>query len=232
MTLDCNYYKKFNNVLQEINLFKDIDTFFFKYKTYEGCSICTKAKEYIKFLSPCIELSKESLLSKINIESLIRLKLSNYNCACPKCGYKNQNIISQTYFKIINEIIPPSFIFINFEFLNETHVNLRTNLEVELETYNIRIKYNKEIIDYLFEPKNIFGYEYNIIGVINTPESDHYNSIIINLYRKYKSLIINNNYIYDSLHYVAEIKLINDLNKELYNNNPYIGIYVQKNLII
>lgn len=39
LTLDCNYYKKFNNVLQAINLFKDIDTFCFKYKTYEGYSI-------------------------------------------------------------------------------------------------------------------------------------------------------------------------------------------------
>ena len=42
--------------------------------------------------------------------------------------------------------------------MNETHNNLNTNLEAELETYIMRIKFNKEIIDYLIEPKIIFGY--------------------------------------------------------------------------
>ena len=56
--------------------------------------------------------------------------------------------------------------------------------------------------------------------------------LVIILCRKYKSLNINNNYIYDGLHNEADIKLIKDLKKELYINNPSVGIYVRKNLIV
>ena len=64
LILESNYYKKFNNVIQAINLFKDIDKFCFKYKIYEGCIICTKAKEFIKYLSPCTDISKEVFYQK------------------------------------------------------------------------------------------------------------------------------------------------------------------------
>ena len=93
--------------------------------------------------------------------------------------------------------------------------NLKTDLDVKLKTYNIKIKFYKEIVNDLFEPKIIFRYGNNIIGVINTPKSVHYNSIIINLTTKHKSLNINNNYIYDDLTDESDIRLIKDLKQAL-----------------
>lgn len=91
LILESNYYKIFNNVLQAINLFKDIDIICFKDKLYKDADFVQKSRI---------------------IKILILLNLPNYHFAFPKCCYKIQNIISQTYFKIIKEIIPLSIIFI------------------------------------------------------------------------------------------------------------------------
>lgn len=93
----------------------------------------------------------------------------------------------------------PFFIFIIFEFANASNANLANHeIEEEIE-YNTRIKYNNNIINYLYNEHIIFGIRYKLIGIINTPSIHHYNGIIINLGFKHKNLDLNRSYIYDGL---------------------------------
>ena len=98
-----SYYKQFNNILQAINLLKNNELFCIKYNLYEGRSICTIANEKIEYLVPCIEIKEKDLKSKIELENIVKRKLTNVQSVCPLCGYdENKKIISQTYFKIFN----------------------------------------------------------------------------------------------------------------------------------
>ena len=49
----------------------------------------------------------------------------NSSNVCIKCGYsEDKRIISNSYYKIISEIIIPLFIFIVFDFLDENAVQV------------------------------------------------------------------------------------------------------------
>ena len=79
---------------------------------------------------------------------------------------------------------------------------MKNDNEVEILAFNKRISHNNVIVDYILDEKILFGVKYNLIGVINTPESNHtesnhYNGIIINLNINYQSLEIGKNYLYD-----------------------------------
>ena len=39
LTTASNYYKEYNNILQAINIFKNIDAFCISYKLLEGCNL-------------------------------------------------------------------------------------------------------------------------------------------------------------------------------------------------
>lgn len=99
----------------------------------------------------------------------------------------------------------------------------------EVEVFNKRIVYNKEIIDYIFEEKLIFKKKYDLIGIINTPKYDHYNVIIINLLPDFKNLKPLKNYIYDGMTQYHDIRFIEDLKNNLMDINQYIAIYVLNN---
>ena len=75
--------------------------------------------------------------------------------------------------------------------------------------------------------KTLFGVKYNLIGVINTPQSNHYNGVVLNLNLKYLSLEIWKNYIYVGNKNYGEILKIKDLKNTLIKNNPYVGINVK-----
>ena len=181
-----SYYKQYNSIIQALNMLKNIEIFCLKYNLIEGCSLCTIAKDSIKYLSPFIEI-KEIDLQKINIlEDIIKNKLTNVQSVCPLCGYnQNNKIISQTYFKIYNKFVAAKFLFITLEFTDEHEGIMKSDDEVELLAFNKRIMYNKEIVEYLLSEKTLFGIKYNLIGVINTPQSNHYNGVVINLNKKY-----------------------------------------------
>ena len=66
-----------------------------------------------------------------------------------------------------------------------------------------------------------------MIGVINTPESNHYNGIILNLNISYQNLELGKNYIYDGNKNSNSILKIDNLNKTLLKNNPYIGLFIK-----
>ena len=66
-----------------------------------------------------------------------------------------------------------------------------------------------------------------MIGVINTPQSNHYNGIILNLNISYQNLELGKNYIYDGNKNSNSILKIDNLNKTLLKNNPYIGLFIK-----
>ena len=66
-----------------------------------------------------------------------------------------------------------------------------------------------------------------MIGAINTPESNHYNGIILNLNISYQNLELGKNYIYDGNKNSNSILKIDNLNKTLLKNNPYIGAFIK-----
>lgn len=82
LTSEQNLYKKYNNILQAINLFKDNNIFCLKYKLFEGCSICTSNKESIEYLLPSIQIDEQNLKNKTILEKIIKVKLQNYQSVC------------------------------------------------------------------------------------------------------------------------------------------------------
>ena len=66
-----------------------------------------------------------------------------------------------------------------------------------------------------------------MIDVINIPESNHYNGIILNLNISYQNLELGKNYIYDGNKNSNSILKIDNLNKTLLKNNPYIGLFIK-----
>ena len=65
-----------------------------------------------------------------------------------------------------------------------------------------------------------------MIGAINTPESNHYNGIILNLNISYRNLELGKNYIYDGNKNFNSILKIDNLNKTLLKNNHYLGLFI------
>ena len=52
---------------------------------------------------------------------------------------------------------------------------------MEERSFKNRIIYNRKIIEFLKENLILFNEEYKLAGFINTPKSDHYTALIINL---------------------------------------------------
>ena len=81
---------------------------------------------------PYIEIKESDLKLEINLEDIVKRKLTNVQSVCPLCGYdKNKKIISKTYFKILNRIEVPKFVIVNIEFIDKNEYELSNNLEVE-----------------------------------------------------------------------------------------------------
>ena len=227
---DNNSFKKYANILQPITFLKDIDLFCIKYHLYEGCSLCTIANEKTEYLTPNIEFTENDFRNNVKLEDIIKRKLTNVQSACPLCGYdRDKKIISQTYFKIYNKIELPKFIFVNFEFTEENEYEIDNRLEEERLCFNKRIKNNDGIIKFLLSEQKIFGKKYELKAIINTPQINHYNGIIINFNVSYYNLDLGNTYIYDGNKNSNLIIKVNNLANVLNINNPYIGLFLKVN---
>ena len=127
----CNektYYKKFNSFLQCINLLEEYMNFCIRYKVTEGCSICKSPVTSERYYIPFLEISKEQLISKKSISELINNIFINSSNVCVKCGYDDEkNIISQSFYKIYIERENPLFLFLVYEFLDETESDILIN---------------------------------------------------------------------------------------------------------
>ena len=146
------------------------------------------------------------------------------------CGYdKEGKIINQnTYYKIITSRSNPLYLFVCFEFMDLNNGEFENYLEQEVKNFENRIKYNKEIIDFIKDDKIINNDEYILVGVITTPTNDHYTGLILN--GSYNSIYLKNNVInYDDSksknHNICEVE---NLKQFLISNNPYIALYKKK----
>lgn len=106
--------------MQCINLFKNFKYFCFQYKTIEGCTLCTKPNNKIQYSQPYIQVTRNNLINKENLESIVNGLFKNTYTACAKWSFNiNKEIIetiSNIKYKIISEINIPMFLFIIFDF--------------------------------------------------------------------------------------------------------------------
>ena len=101
-----------------------------------------------------------------------------------KNEYFSQNIeIAENYIK---------FIFVNFEMTDKNDTEVDDRLDEERMCFNKKIKYNNEIIKFLLSDQKVFGKNYELKAIINTPRIDHYNSIIIKLNKLCYNLELGN----------------------------------------
>ena len=84
-------------------------------------------------------------------------------------------------------------------------------LEQKIKNYEIRIKYNKDIINCIMNKKIINNDEYVLVGVITTPSNDYYTGILIYLSDDINKLVKNNCYYYDSRSVNHDIIVIENL---------------------
>ena len=216
--------------MQCINLLKDNSNFCVWYKVTEGCLICTQPVTLEKYYIPYIEISKDFLLAKKSISEIMNNIFINSSNVCLNCGYdEEKNIISQTFYKIYTERENPLFLFLVYEFLDENESGIINNLEEETRNFNNRIIYNKEIIESLQEKIVVYKDEYKLVGIVNTPECDHYTGLIINLNENIHQLKKGFNYYYDDFTHDHLINEVDDYKSLLYEVNPYIALYVKIN---
>ena len=165
--------------MQCINILKDNEIFCINYKITEGCSVCKPPVNTEKYYLAYIEINRNDVLLNKNISDIINDNFINCSNVCINCGYdENNKIISKTYYKIYVERKYPDILFLVLEFIDENEGNIINNLEVEERSFNNRIIYNREIIEFLKEKIIIFNDEYKLAGFINTPKSDHYTALL------------------------------------------------------
>ena len=155
--------------------------FCFEYKLLEGCSKCNYKIETYNYLNPYIIYRENDILKEENIPNKINQLMINELTTCKICGYENEkikDINNPAFYRIITEKITPNIIFIVFDLMNESETG--TDLSLQVDEFNKRIKYNFRIIDIL---KPSFEYEkeiFNLKAVFCTPQYDHFISLIIN----------------------------------------------------
>ena len=99
--------------------------FCIKYSLEEGCTRynCIKRLISTNYLNPYIVFKEEDILKNETINSKFNSLLINDLTICKKCGYDiNGNILdlnNLTYYRLVNEIHLPKFIFVIFDLLNE-----------------------------------------------------------------------------------------------------------------
>ena len=230
LTTSEKKYKQFNSFLQCINILMNDPLFCIKYTTIEGCSLCNYQTTKNNYFQPFVEINEQDLKDNIDLNTKLNIIFQNISSTCMNCGYaKDGKIINKdTYYKIITTRLNPLYLFICFEFMGLNSGEFGDYLEQEIKNYEIRIKYNKDIIKYIMNKKIINNDEYVLVGVITTPSNDHYTGILINLSDDINKLVKNNSYYYDSRSVNHDIIGIENLDECLNNNNPYIALYKKK----
>lgn len=165
---------------------------------------------------------------------MIKNFIKNENSTCPKCGYYKDKIIDEknlTYYKIISKVEYPKFLFIGFDFSIGSDIE---NIEGEvnsIDKQNLlsfnRLKDNLDLIkNLILENILIYNTSYNLIGIVSTPYSGHYNGIIINMKDDINLLKKNSNYFCDGQKNDNFIIPVENWREFLDYNYPYVLIYV------
>ena len=168
-------------MVQILNMLRFSNFFCFEYKLLEGCSKCKYKMETNSNLNFYIIFRENDLLKEESIPSKINQLMSNELTTCKICGYENENIKdinNPSFYRIIIGKIESNVIFIVFDLLSESEQG--TELSLQLNEFNKRIKYNNRIIESL---RSTFEYDkilYKLKAVICTPQYAHFTSLIIN----------------------------------------------------
>ena len=92
-----------------------------------------------------------------------------------------------------------------------------------------RKKYSNNIITYLKKEISINRNTYQLVGLINTPEYNHFTGTLVNYNNNLNRLKQNFDYYYDVMSLDNEISMINNLDELLSENIPYGMLYLLKN---
>ena len=185
------------------------------YKSIEDCTLFTKPIIKESYSESFLRVSEQEVINNLSFENIFNNKFQNTQKVYIKCGYsKEKKIIknrANSYYKIISEILNPDFIFIVFEFINETSNICKSENDVEMMEFKKRISYNNEIIGMLKNNIIINNSNYKLVGIITTPTPDHYTGIILNIKIGNTKLINNKDYYYDCLNgYIETIDNANN----------------------
>ena len=108
-------------------------------------------------------------------------------------------------------------------------MNLDDSLEEQKKNFELGIPINKEIYEYIRKNLKLFRFEFKLIGIICTPQYDHYNGIILGILNNIKKLVSGSNYFNDGRIQNSKIIQIENLSQCILDNNPYIGVYSRLN---
>ena len=101
--------------------------------------------------------------------------------------------------------------------------------EVEILEFQRRKQYNDVLLTLLDREIKMENSVYELKGIILTPQSGHFTSIILNYDYDIFGLIKGVNYFYDGITKDHDITSVNNLDEVLKKNIIYMGIYIIKN---
>ena len=231
------YYKNEYTINQLFYLLNNNEIFCIKYLSVEGCNKCLITNKDIKFLSSIINFD-DKYIDNFSIQDLIYFNLKNDVYVCPKCGYLNDKIIDiniKNYYKIVNNISLPNFIFIGFEFCKPEDAYYINGKPKPINLINSLIwdKINSKIetiLNILVDEFIVYNIKYSLKGIICSPFSGHYSGLLYKLQNNLFLLEKGFNFYYDDYTNNNEIIKINENYKGVLRNNlPFIIIY-KKNI--
>ena len=212
----------FDNIGSVYKFFNNNSIFCLKDRLKRFCSLCTYNINIEEYFNSYITINLEELNKYKNIEDKIHDLLIVSYCSCPVCGinYINKLEKDEKYkycFKSSFEIISyPKYIFFLFDM--EVSDNSLINYE------NLKQNQNK-ILSLLRYQFNFDNKRYRLLGIINMPQFNHYNSCIINCN-------YNNNYVQINKNFYCDCKVNNS---EIYSENfeqNNIKNYLKKYFIV
>lgn len=230
LTYKTMAFKKQATFFNLLDLLRFNKLFCITYALNEGCSFCNDNKNTINFYSPYIMFTEDDILNKLTIQNMIQNKFINEMTTCSKCGYYNDTLIdtnNPTYYRIYNNIILPKIIFIGLDLMNDNDAGIKGALtdQMKLE-FNRRKKLINIILEIIKDKFIIYNQIYYLSGIISTPFYNHFTCFIINYYDNKFGFNKGKDYFYDGMVFEHDIKIINNLNKKLLSNYPYLCLYI------
>ena len=220
-------FKKMGTIFSILDLLRYNEIFCIGYTLTEGCSKCNYFMESMNQLKPYFILSEEDLNNNIKLENKIYQLLSNDLTQCSICGFtKDGSVIDAlhpNYYRIIQNITLPKYIFFSFDLLNSSDEG--SEIELKMCEFRRRIQYKKELIEKIKDNFKIFETTYYLRGIICTPKFNHFTALIINNQYLNLNLELGVNYYYDGNSDYHNINKIVNVNHLLEKDLPYLALY-------
>jgi len=172
------------SLYQILDLYICNNYFCFEYILEEGCTNTNYVKNYQShnFLNPYAIFKEEDVINSESIDIKFKNLMKNELSICNKCGYDEEGVIfnlsNPTFYRIIHEKISPKVFFVVFDLLNENDKGTRYELD-QIEFLR-RKQYNDILFNLLKREIKIENIIFELKGMILTPQSDHFNGLILN----------------------------------------------------